>query len=312
MKKDHNKLTCRSQTKVPRATVGEQVQRQPVHLTEVDTVTALQEYILYPLQATATRLLKTTVKVEDQGLIMEVDTGASVTIICEATRGRIWLAQPAPPLHLTDVKLRTYGTWHGKLNFYRGILWLFRTERRGFSARVQRNFRAGAAELPRRCRGTSTRVDADLQCGRAQIFRTDGHESYVRIRFENGRNQKANFVRNNTKRSRNTPQGIVRNIIIGIELANCSARNPLIVHAESSKCLRGIRWLSARIYADFPRGRLRKKLSFPCHVPYTGDAIPMVKKLMVKVQYQGRGGISSHCCCLRWTQPVGLRLAGLS
>ena len=64
--------------------------------------------------------------------------------------------------------------------------------RRGFSARVPRNFRAGAADFP---------------CGRARIFRADGHESSVRIRFENGGNQKANFVRNNTKRSRNMLQG---------------------------------------------------------------------------------------------------------
>ena len=55
-----------------------------------------------------------------------------------------------------------------------------------------RIFRTGAAELPR---------------GWARILRADGHESSVRIRFENGRNQKANFVRNNAKRSRNTPQG---------------------------------------------------------------------------------------------------------
>ena len=78
---------------------------------------------------------------------------------------------------------------------------------RGISARVPRNFRAGAAELPRRRRGTSARADADLPCGQARIFRADGHESSVRIRFENGGNQKANFVRNNAKRSRNTPQG---------------------------------------------------------------------------------------------------------
>ena len=39
---------------------------------------------------------------------MEVDTGASVTAINEAMLGRIWLTQPAPPLHLTDVKLRAY------------------------------------------------------------------------------------------------------------------------------------------------------------------------------------------------------------
>ena len=55
-----------------------------------------------------------------------------------------------------------------------------------------RIFRTGAAELPH---------------GRPRIFRADGHESSVRIRFENGGNQKANFVRNNAKRSRNTPQG---------------------------------------------------------------------------------------------------------
>ena len=62
-----------------------------------------------------------------------------------------------------------------------------------------RIFRTGAAELPRGRR--------DFPCGRARIFRADGHESSVRIRFENGGNQKANFVRNNAKRSRNTPQG---------------------------------------------------------------------------------------------------------
>ena len=55
-----------------------------------------------------------------------------------------------------------------------------------------RIFRTGAAELPH---------------GRTRIFRADGHESSVRIRFENGGNQKANLVRNDAKRSRNTPQG---------------------------------------------------------------------------------------------------------
>ena len=63
-----------------------------------------------------------------------------------------------------------------------------------------RIFRAGG-------RGSSVRAGADLPCGRARIFRADGHESSVWIQFENGGNQKANFVRNNAKRSRNTPQG---------------------------------------------------------------------------------------------------------
>ena len=54
------------------------------------------------------RHLKTTVKVEGQELIMEVDTGTSLTIISEDTRERIWPTQPALPLHPIDVKLRTY------------------------------------------------------------------------------------------------------------------------------------------------------------------------------------------------------------
>ena len=41
------KGSSRSQTKVPSATVGEQVPRQPVHLIKEDTVAAPQEYTLY-------------------------------------------------------------------------------------------------------------------------------------------------------------------------------------------------------------------------------------------------------------------------
>ena len=74
----------------------------------------------------------------------------------------------------------------------RGTTWIFRT---------------GVAELPRGRRGFSVRVGADFPCGRVRIFRADRHESSVRIWFENGGNQKANFVRNNAKESRNMPQG---------------------------------------------------------------------------------------------------------
>ena len=56
-------------------------------------------------------------------------------------------------------------------------------------------------------RGTSVQADVDLPCGWARIFCADGHGSFVRIRVENGGNQKANYVRNNAKGSRNSPQG---------------------------------------------------------------------------------------------------------
>ena len=63
---------------------------------------------MYALQDPATRPWKTTVRVGDHDLIIEVYTGTSVTVISEDMLGHIWVAQPAPPLQLTDVRLRTY------------------------------------------------------------------------------------------------------------------------------------------------------------------------------------------------------------
>ena len=72
-------------------------------------------------------------------------------------------------------------------------------------------------DLPHGCRESSARadadsaqVDADFLCGWAWIFRTDGHGSPVRIQVENGRNLKANFVRNNAEGSRNMSQGLLK------------------------------------------------------------------------------------------------------
>lgn len=79
-----------------------------MHRTQEDTLTETQEYMLYPLQDRTTQPLQATVKVEDQDLIMEVDTGASVTVVSEAMMGSIWGTQPAPRLQPTDVRLRTY------------------------------------------------------------------------------------------------------------------------------------------------------------------------------------------------------------
>ena len=80
---------------------------QPVHRNEEETPTETPEYMMYPLQEPAARPLKPTVKVEDHH-VMEVDTGASVTVISQATPGCIWVVQPAPAVQPTDVRLRTY------------------------------------------------------------------------------------------------------------------------------------------------------------------------------------------------------------
>ena len=121
-------------------------------------------------------------------------------------------------------------------------------ERHGFSTRVPRNFRAG------------------------------GCRSYVRIRVENGGNQKANVVHNNRLKDRETRPKDRSNIYalgylcltfaeFRMESANCSARNPLIVRAESADCPCGHTRMAARLYADYPCGRLRKsKFSVSCTV----------------------------------------------
>ena len=76
-----------------------------MHRTEEETPTKTQEYIMYPLKEPAARPLKTTVKEEDHDLVMEVDTGASVTVISQAMLGRIWFVQPAPPVQPTNMRL---------------------------------------------------------------------------------------------------------------------------------------------------------------------------------------------------------------
>ena len=140
-------------------------------------------------------------------------------------------------------------------------------------------FRTGAAELPHR---------------RTQIFRAGERRSSVRIRVENGGNQKANFVHNNRLKDRETRRKDRSNIYaLGYlcltlaefctESANCSARNPLIVRADNQRIPRGHLEDSARTedIRGRPRGymriirtvvcsRLRKKLSFPCHALYFG------------------------------------------
>ena len=79
-----------------------------MHRTEEEALTETQEYMMYPPQEPAAKPLKATVKEEDHNLVMEVDTGASVTVVSEATLGRIWVVQPVPPLQPTTARLRTY------------------------------------------------------------------------------------------------------------------------------------------------------------------------------------------------------------
>ena len=72
-----------------------------MHLTKEDTIAV-------PSPGASHDTLKDHSEGGGPDLIMAVDTGASVTVISEAMRRRIWPTQPALPLHPTNVKLSTY------------------------------------------------------------------------------------------------------------------------------------------------------------------------------------------------------------
>lgn len=77
--------------------------------TEEDVSDTSDSYELFTLQAgTQSKPLLVTVKANSSDLEMEIDTGASLSIISEATYNSLWTADSKPPLKATNVKLHTY------------------------------------------------------------------------------------------------------------------------------------------------------------------------------------------------------------
>ena len=65
------------------------------------------DYGMYNLTGTAVKPLKVTVNVDSSELELEVDTGASVSIISEKTYNRLW-PERKPTLEESTITLRTY------------------------------------------------------------------------------------------------------------------------------------------------------------------------------------------------------------
>ena len=97
-KRGHIAKVCRS--KKPELTTSKQVHS----LSEDSTVS---EYTLFPVQSSNCKPLQTTLMVEGHELIMEVDTGAAVSIVSEDTMNSLPFLKDLP-LQLTSVRLRTY------------------------------------------------------------------------------------------------------------------------------------------------------------------------------------------------------------
>ena len=76
----------------------------------VEEATPPEEYTLYPViqQQSASAPLQSMVKLDGKGLSMEVDTGASLSLMSETTYKKLWESDTLPELQQTAVKLRTY------------------------------------------------------------------------------------------------------------------------------------------------------------------------------------------------------------
>jgi len=78
---------------------------RPAHVVKEEE----DDYSMYKMTATPVKPLLVTVSINNASLEMEVDTGASVSIISEETYNRLWTPEDAPPpLQESCVKLRTY------------------------------------------------------------------------------------------------------------------------------------------------------------------------------------------------------------
>ena len=76
----------------------------------VEEASPPEEYTLYPVvqQQSSSTPLQSTVKLDGKELSMEVDTGASLSLISETTYKKLWESSALPELQPTTVKLRTY------------------------------------------------------------------------------------------------------------------------------------------------------------------------------------------------------------
>jgi len=65
-------------------------------------------YTLFNVASSPSKSYVVTVQINSADLPMEVDTGASLTLISKSTFDQLWDVQAASPIQPTNSKLRTY------------------------------------------------------------------------------------------------------------------------------------------------------------------------------------------------------------
>ena len=79
-----------------------------VAMDSLENDTDASAYTLFNVSSSPSKLFVVTVQINGAELPMEVDTGASLTMISKSTFDKLWKAQEAPNLQSTTSKLRTY------------------------------------------------------------------------------------------------------------------------------------------------------------------------------------------------------------
>ena len=103
---------CKSKSKPTTGKVPHPLKRKSQCPTTARPTNTLLEYTdnysMYNLTGPPVKPLVVSVKLNNRDLEMELDTGASVSIISEATFNRLWPQEEAPAMHESQVKLKTY------------------------------------------------------------------------------------------------------------------------------------------------------------------------------------------------------------
>jgi len=74
-------------------------------LEEAETTNGQATYTLFNVTTNVSRPLQVSLRINDADLMMEVDTGASMSLISNVTFQKLWPAQSSPALLPTNTKL---------------------------------------------------------------------------------------------------------------------------------------------------------------------------------------------------------------
>ena len=115
-KTGHLQKVCHKKKNGHRKTQQQRLQKGQQHDLETKTFTVASDdgepetevLTMYPVKMTSVKPIWVSVVINGQSLDMELDTGASVSLICESTYFKLWNSNSRPTLKPSKVHLKTY------------------------------------------------------------------------------------------------------------------------------------------------------------------------------------------------------------